>query len=151
VEELTELAGEPCETPLAGSKCVSEEFDFEFQPDCSKSGYYAAVADPKGTSVLNGAPPKDTVERAVLSQGQLVCVQAIARPGDRPSYLFVTAVSSANAESCADCKGFGARHIAWKGQHGLAPCTELAEGRYEGNCVIGWVDSQDMKLLGKLK
>ena len=151
VGELVKLAGEPCETPLAASKCLSKEFDFEFQPDCASSGYYAAVSNPKGASVLNGAPPKDTIELAVLSQGQLVCVQAIARPGDRPSYLFVTAISTADTDSCIACKNFGPRKLTWKIKHNSSPCEKTTSGRYEGGCVTGWVDSEEMELLGKLK
>lgn len=151
MDELVKLAGKPCEVPLTASKCMSKEFDFEFQPDCASSGYYAAVRSPKGAPVLNGAPPKDTIEIATISQGQLVCVQAVARPGKKPSYLFVTTISTANGEICAACGEFGARKVIWNGKHNSSPCIRTASGRYEGGCVTGWVDSEEMELLGKLK
>jgi hypothetical protein len=151
VAELVKLAGKPCETSPAGLHCMSEGFDFELAPDCVERGYYAGVSNPSGASLVNGAPPKDTIERAVLAQGQLACVQIIARPGKTPSHLFVTAIPSAKAKACSTCGKYGARKVVWRVRHDSASCLERAAGRYEGGCAMGWVDSSDMELMGKLR
>jgi hypothetical protein len=151
VDELVKLAGEPCETKLSNAKCMSEEFDFELAPDCARTNYYAAVKNEEGVSVANGAPPKDTIERAVLARGQLVCVQAIARAGKKPSYLFATAVSAAHVGTCSGCNKYGASNAAWRSRHDPSLCVEIAPGRYTGGCVTGWVDAEKMEFLGNLR
>ncbi len=151
VPELVKLSGKPCETAPTGLKCLSEGFDFELSPDCAKSGYYAGVRNPAGASLLNGVPPHDTVERAVLPQGQLVCVQVVARPGKHPAYLFVTAIPAAKIEACPGCGKYGERKVAWRARRIPSSCVEIAAGRYEGGCAMGWVDSNDMELMGTLK
>ena len=151
VAELVKLSGKPCETTPTGLKCLSEGFDFELSPSCAESGYYAGVRNPNGASLLNGVPPHDTVERAVLTQGQLVCVQVVARPGKRPAYLFVTAIPAKKIEACSGCEKYGERKVAWRVRHTSSSCVEIGAGRYEGGCAIGWVDSNDMELMGKLE
>ena len=151
VDELVKLAGEPCETQVSNAKCMSEEFDFELAPDCARTNYYAGVKNHQGVSVANGSPPKDTIELAILSQGQLVCVQAIARAGKKPSYLFVTAISAAHLEACPTCSKYGASNVVWRIKHDPLPCVEIGSGRFTGGCVMGWVDSEKMELLGNLR
>ncbi len=151
VAELVKLSGKPCETVPTRLKCLSEGFDFELSPSCAESGYYAGVRNPHGASLSNGVPPHDTVERAVLPQGQLVCVQVVARPGKRPAYLFVTAIPMTKNEACSGCGKYGERKVAWRVRHTSSPCVEIGAGRYDGGCAMGWVDTNDMELMGKLK
>jgi hypothetical protein len=151
VTELVKIAGNPCETPLQNIHCMSKESDFEFVPDCSAHGYYAAVKNFRGTELLSKAPPQNNIIRSVLSQGQLVCVQAVAWIKTYPSYLFVTAVPNAEHSSCLGCKQYGAHTVKWRVPHIAGPCVETAQGRFEGGCAVGWVEGDDMELLGNLK
>jgi hypothetical protein len=149
--ELVRLAGDPCETELKGSRCMSEESDFALIPDCAAAGYYAVVDNSLGTALLSKVPPKNNVVRATISRGQLVCVQAIARIKAYPSYLFVTAISNTGTKACSECNGYGSQRIDWKISHEDGPCIQTAPGRFEGGCAIGWVDADDLKLLGNAK
>jgi hypothetical protein len=151
VAELVKLAGDPCKTSLQNAHCMSEESDFELIPDCSAHGYYAAVKNTRGTELLSKVPPQNNIIRSVLSQGQLVCVQAVAWIKKYPSYLFVTAVPNAEQNSCPGCKQYGGHRIEWRVPHVAGPCVETALGRFEGGCAVGWVDGDDMELLGNLK
>lgn len=150
VAELIILAGSPCETVLQSAHCMSKESDFEFIPDCATHGYYAAVKNSSGADVLSQVPPQNNIIRSVLSHGQLVCVQAVARIKTYPSYLFVTSVPNAEND-CLGCKEYGSRKIEWRVQHAHGTCVQTARGRYVGDCAVGWVDGDDMKLLGNLK
>jgi hypothetical protein len=151
VEELAKLAGQPCETPLEGSRCMSDESDFELSPDCSVRANYATVRNPKGTVMLSRVPPQNNVVRSTISFGQLLCVQAIARIKNYPSYAFVTAIPSVRPSDCLSCAGFGTRKIVWQVPHKEQSCKEVAPGRFEGGCAIGWVDADDLELLENAK
>lgn len=151
VEELAKLAGEPCDTPLDGNHCTSDESDFELTPDCAVHGYYAAVKNPDGAAMLSKVPPQNNIVRSTISFGQLVCVQAVARIKNYPSYAFVTAISSVNPSVCTSCVGFGRRKIVWSVPHEDGSCKEVTPGRFEGGCAIGWVDGDDLTFLGNSK
>ena len=151
VEDLISVAGEPCDTQVRNGTCMNDEADVELIPDCASHGYYAAVKNPKGTSVLSNVPPQNNVVRSTISDGQLVCVQAAAWIKGYLSYAFVTAVSGANTTTCHDCAGHGDREVLWNVPHQQERCKEVAPGRFEGGCVVGWVDGDDLKLLGKTR
>jgi hypothetical protein len=107
---------------------MNDEDDIEFVPDCDARNYRALVNSRRGAVLLNRVPPRHDMRVNVLSYGQEVCVQGVARIGGYPAYLFVTAESPTVV--------------------GSPNCDQVASGRFEGACMTGWVDRDDMKLLG---
>ena len=149
-EELLKLAGNPCQTPLDGGRCRSEESDFDVTPDCWSQARYAVVTRVNGTNLLSRVPPQNNLIRAVLSVGQLVCVQSVAWIGRFPSYMFVTAIAKPKGD-CTACGEFGDRAIQWKASHPATACAQVAPGRFSGGCATGWVDGDDMRLIETTK
>lgn len=131
VEELVKLSGNPCDSSLVNSQCMNDEDDIKFIPDCDAGDYHAVVSKRAGTALLNAVPPRDTTRVAMLAHDKVVCVQGIARIGAYAAYLFVT--TDANITL------------------GSKKCEQVAPGRFEGGCAMGWVDRDDMKLLGNTK
>jgi hypothetical protein len=131
VEELVSLSGNPCDSPISNSKCMNDEDDIEFVPDCDARDFRAVVSRRRGAILLNRVPPRHDMRVKVLPYGQEVCVQGVARIGVYPAYLFVTADLPTTV--------------------GSPRCKQIAPGRFEGACATGWVDRDDMKLLGNTK
>ena len=127
--ELVKLSGNPCDSPLVDSQCMNDEDDIRFIPDCEAGGYHAVVSKRAGAALLNKVPPRNDIRVSVLAFGKVVCVQGIARIGAYPAYLFVTAETNLDSRKC----------------------EQVAPGRFEGSCAIGWVDRDDMELIDNTK
>ena len=130
VAELVKLSGNPCDSPVVDSQCMNDEDDIKFTPDCDAKGFHAVVSKRAGAALLNRVPPRNDTRVHLLAFGKVVCVQGVARIGTYPAYLFVT----------TDAKTAAAKK-----------CEQVAPGRFEGDCAMGWVDRDDMKLLGNTK
>jgi hypothetical protein len=149
LRDLANTVGASCDDPFTGANCTGGDYDVELRPDCGPDGLFAGVSDPKGALLIDKAPPEDTVRRATLAQGQIVCVEAIARAGDSASYYYVVAVSALDVEACKTspvCKRYGDRKIDWHVPHDEAGCREVSKGRFEGNCAAGWVRESRLEI-----
>lgn len=152
LRELASTVGASCDDPDTGANCTGGDYDVELRPDCGPDGLFAGVSDPKGALLIDKAPPEDTVRRATLAQGQIVCVEAIARAGDSASYYYVVAISASDVEACktnAVCKRYGDRKIDWHVPHEEANCREVSKGRFEGVCAAGWVRESRLEIFSK--
>ncbi|MCW0398844.1 hypothetical protein NB688_000658 [Xanthomonas sacchari] len=152
VQQLLQSSGVQCEDSKTARNCTAgnldagDYYDVELTADCGAQGFFAGVANAKGTPALNVVPTTGShaAPRATFSQGQLVCVQGIARAGQNPMYYYVVAIP---ADSVAQCKGnalcqqYGDRPIQWSSRASGDACHVAAPGRYAGNCAQGWVSA----------
>ena len=147
--ELGKIIGVTCKNPDTGDRCVGGDYDVELWPDCSDEGQFAGVVASKGALLIDKAPPDDSVRRAMLSQGQFVCIQAIARAGASASYYYVVAVptSVANCRATSPCDKYGNRKVNWLIPHKGKVCREIAPGRFDGDCAEGWVRESNLEIL----
>lgn len=152
VQQLVQSSGVQCEDSktvrncTAGNLDAGDYYDVELTADCGEHGFFAGVADTKGAPALNAVPTTGShaTPRATLSQGQLVCVQGIARAGQNPMYYYVVAVPAESVAKCkgnALCKQYGDRPIKWTSPANGAACHAAAPGHYAGNCAQGWVSA----------
>jgi hypothetical protein len=153
LRELSNIVGATCENPDAGERCFAGDYDVELLPGCSGDGLYAGVVAADGALLIDKAPPDDSVRRAMLSQGQLVCIQAIARAGASASYYYVVAVDRPDLPKClagSECDGqFGGRNVKWLVSHGDRACIQIASGRFEGDCASGWMRESNLSILNR--
>ena len=150
IRELSMIVGATCDNPDTGERCFGGDYDVELRPNCKGDGLLAGVIAADGALLIDKAPPDDSVRRAMLSQGQLVCIQAIARAGASASYYYVVAVRKSDLPKCltgSECGQFDGRKVKWLISHGKSPCMEAAPGRFEGDCVAGWTDEAALKVL----
>lgn len=151
--ELAGLVGAVCEKPSEGRKCVAGDYDVELLPACGTSDYYyGGVSEPSGALLIDKAPPEDTVRRATLGLGQIVCIQAIARAGQNPSYYYVTAVPVASIPKCKEnklCERYGDRETKWRVMRPTQKCTVDSFGKFSNGCASGWIDSSDLELFSE--
>jgi hypothetical protein len=136
--ELSKIVGATCDDPDSGYRCFGGDYDIELLPDC---GDFAGVIAPKGALLIDKAPPDDSVRLAVLSRGQLVCIQAIARAGASASYYYVVALADPTPGT------FGERKIEWLAPRQENPCRMVSKGRFEGSCAAGWTDEVGVSVL----
>ena len=145
--ELAEQAAVHCDNPVKGDRCEAGDYDVELLVDCGRGGFFAGVANENGAVLVDKAPPEDTIERATLPQGQIACIQAIARAGQDPAWYYVTAMPVASIEACASnplCVTYGDRKVEWRIPHEGATCHSIGPGRYAGACASGWVRASDL-------
>ena len=150
LRELSKIVGATCENADTGDRCFGGDYDVELRPDCSGHGLLAGVIATDGALLIDKAPPDDSVRRAMLSQGQLVCIQAIARAGASPSYYYVVAVRRSDLPKClasSECGQFDGRNVKWLISHGNKACTESASGRFDGDCAAGWIRESKVSIL----
>jgi hypothetical protein len=149
LRELSKIVGANCENADTGEGCSGGDYDVELHPGCGGDGLFAEViAD--GALLIDKAPPDDSVRRAALSRGQLVCIQAIARAGASASYYYVAAVPKSGAGKCRTdrkCGQFGAHPVRWFVPHGERGCTEAASGRFDGDCAVGWIRESNLAVI----
>jgi hypothetical protein len=154
--ELAGIVGVECRDPDKGEKCFTapddphggDYWDVELLPDCGEHGFFGGVVEPSGATIVDKVPPEDTVRRATLSKGQIVCIQAIARAGQQPMYLYVVALPAASIAACKDnplCEMYGDRQVTWHAPHGDANCRMVANGRFEGACAAGWIYDKELE------
>lgn len=152
VQQLLQSSGVQCEDGKTARNCTAgnldagDYYDVELTADCGAQGFFAGVADAKGTPALTVVPTTGShaTPRATLSQGQLVCVQGIARAGQNPMYYYVVAIPADSVAKCkgnALCKQYGDRPIQWASPANGDACHATAQGRYAGNCAQGWVSA----------
>lgn len=150
LRELSKIVGATCDNPDTGDRCFGGDYDVELLPDCGSKGLFAGVIAPKGALLIDKAPPDDSVRRAMLSQGQLVCIQAIARAGASASYYYVVAVSKSDVAKClanSECDRFDGHTVKWLVQHGDSACRRVASGRFDGDCAVGWVRESNLVII----
>lgn len=150
LRELSTIVGATCDNPDAGERCFGGDYDVELRPDCNGGGLIAGVIAAGGALLIDKAPPDDSVRRAMLSQGQLVCIQAIARAGASASYYYVVAVRKSDLPKClagSECGQFDGRDVNWLVSHGNRECMEIASGRFDGDCASGWTRESNLSIL----
>lgn len=154
--EFSKEIGVQCREPDKGEHCIAQEsdpnsadyFDVELRPECNENGLYAAVISDQGAELVNKLPPRDTKITAVLSQGQFVCVRAIARIGQDVSRYYVTAVPVSDVAGCDGnelCRIYGNRSIEWRIPHDGSLCRRSPSGLH-GACASGWVIEKDLEV-----
>jgi hypothetical protein len=132
---------------IGGKPENGDIYDVELRPDCGPDGFFGGVAAETGAELRDALPPKDEASPAVLAQGQLVCIQAVAGPGQDPSYFYVVAVPVADVPACRGnrlCVTYGDRAVAgWKGHSGV--CHIAADKRTSNACPQGWARREDIE------
>ena len=150
--ELSAIAGVDCKDPDNGLACstgnyeVGDYYDVVMSPGCGEKGLFAIVKNKRGAGLLDWAPPKDTVVRATLAEGQLVCIQATAHIKGLPSYYYVTVVPVASIKSCVGnhaCAMYGDREVKWHVKHEGGVCQSDGPWVFSGDCATGWADAED--------
>jgi hypothetical protein len=147
IAELAEQAAVHCGNSVKGDRCEAGDYDVELLLDCGRGGFFAGVASENGAVLVDKAPPEDTIQRATLPQGQIACIQAIARAGQNPAWYYVTAMPVASIEACVSnplCVTYGDRKVEWRVPHKGATCHSTGPGRYAGVCAAGWVRASDL-------
>jgi len=153
--ELAKEVGVQCREPDKGEGCVAQDdsdpvaadyFEVELHPGCDMAGLYGGVVVDRAV-LANKLPPRDTMVKAILSKGQLVCIQAIARIGGSISRYYVTAVSASSVAACKVsnlCRIYGDRRIQWPVPPADSSCR-LEPSRSKGNCLSGWVAEESLE------
>lgn len=149
---MIKASGVTCANPLSGTGCTAgnidagDFYDVELLPECGDTGFFAGVARATGADILDAVPATGSTATttARLAQGQLVCVQGIARTGQNPRYYYVIAIPASSVAACKNatlCETYGDRPIKRLKPTGGAACRPAAQGRYVGDCAQGWVDA----------
>ncbi|MCC8619829.1 hypothetical protein LN456_18535 [Xanthomonas vesicatoria] len=149
---VIQASGVTCTTLLSGTGCTAgnidagDFYDVELLPECGDTGFFAGVARATGADLLDAAPATGSTATATarLAQGQLVCVQGIARAGQQPRYYYVVAIPANSVAACKNaalCETYGDRPIKRLKPTGSAACRPATQGRYVGDCAQGWVDA----------
>lgn len=153
---LAELLGARCDETASGRGCIlgnldaGDYYDLEFSPGCGANGLFAGVAA-ADAALLDTLPVtgSSVQTNATLGQGQLVCVQAIARTG-QPAYYYVAAISPENVPACEQrelCERYGMRPVDLGAQarSGIA-CTVDTTGHVLGDCGRGWINAKSLEV-----
>lgn len=155
--ELAGIVGVECKDPDRGIGCISNAddyertgdfYDVELLPDCGEYAFFGGVLERGGALLIDKLPPEDTTRRATLAEGQFVCVQAIARTGQQPLYLYVTTIPVSAVAACRQskmCEIYGERTVEWHVPHGSHPCRLVAPGRLSSGCASGWTEDKSIE------
>lgn len=137
--------GVQCETRkgrldcLGGKPEYGDIYDVELMPDCGAGGFFGGVVEQKGAELRDVLPPNDKETQAVLSKGQIVCIRAIGRAGQQPSYFYVSTMPMSDIALCKGnrlCDLYGDRAVQWHGSP--TPCPPPA---MSSACAEGWIDA----------
>ncbi|WP_155914443.1 hypothetical protein [Lysobacter sp. HA18] len=132
---------------IGGKPENGDIYDVELMPTCGPDGFFGGVSDDKGTELRDALPPKDEATPAVLSAGQLICIQAIGRAGQDPSYFYVAAVPVADVPTCRGnrlCSTYADRSAT--GWHlDATKCHIASNGRPTEDCPQGWARREDIE------
>lgn len=151
--DFARTLGAHCDDPNKGRDCVTgnmdtgDFYDIELSPNCSEYGFFAGISATEAP-LLDTLPVTGSKARinAKLSQGQLVCVQATARTGQRPAYYYVIALSPSNVAACRNkpiCNQHGDRQISFVARPPTGKaCSRTIYGDHQGDCADGWVDAK---------
>ncbi|GAB6194824.1 hypothetical protein [Lysobacter xanthus] len=127
---------------IGGKPENGDIYDVELRPDCGADGFFGGVADDSGAELRDALAPNDEATLAVLSKGQLVCIQAIARAGQQPDYFFVSTIQRSAVPSCRGnrlCDMYGDRRVDLRSTPRECPVTR------DTSCVAGWVDADALE------
>ncbi|MCC4632161.1 hypothetical protein LL970_02680 [Xanthomonas dyei pv. eucalypti] len=149
---VIKASGVTCANPLSGTGCTAgnidtgDFYDVELLSDCGDTGLFAGVARATGADIRDTVPATGSTATATarLTQGQLVCVQGIARTGQNPRYYYVFAIPASSVAACNNatlCETYGDRPIKRLKPTGGAACRPAVQGRYVGDCAQDWVDA----------
>ncbi|MFO3704601.1 hypothetical protein ACI6Q5_06345 [Xanthomonas codiaei] len=149
---VIQASGVTCTTPLSGTGCTAgnvdagDFYDVELLPECGDKGFFAGVARTSGADILDAVPATGSTATATahLAQGQLICIQGIARAGQHPRYYYVVAIPASSVAACKNaalCQTYGDRPIKRLQPTTGAACRPAAQGRDTGDCAQGWVDA----------
>ena len=153
VAALVKASGVQCSDARAGKGCTAGDiasgdfYDVELSPGCGAQGFFAGVADAKGSEALDRVPSTGSkaVATARFAQGQLVCVQAIGRAGQNPQYYFVTSVPASSVAACKAgsplCTTYGDRPIQHLQRDRSQPCLPAS-----AQCAQGWVSAKALEV-----
>ena len=132
---------------IGGKPENGDIYDVELMPDCGADGFFGGVASDAGTELRDALPPEDETTPAVLARGQLVCIQAIGRVAQDPSYFYVTAVPPSAIAACRSnrlCETYGTRTAS--GWHlDATKCHLSPGGRPTDACPQGWARREDIE------
>lgn len=132
---------------IGGAPENGDIYYVELRPDCGPDGFFGGVTAVRGSELRDALPPKDELTPAVLARGQLVCIQAIARAGQDPSYFYVAVVPVADVPACRGnplCTMYGDRAgSGWSG--GTGTCRIASNGRPSDACPQGWARREDIE------
>lgn len=128
--------------------CDSGEYDVERRPGCGDDGFFGGVSADGGALLVDRLPPGDTVRRATLPEGQIVCIEAIARAGQQPAWYFVTQFSRAAIRACTRnrlCETYGDRPVKAEAEGAAATCRAVSMGEVSAGCVSGWTNADGIE------
>lgn len=149
--------GAQCKNPETGQGCIignmeaGDYYDVELNPGCSENGVFGGVIA-NGPALLDTLPVtgSNARETARLSKNQLLCVQAVARAGQTPSYYHVVALNPSQIEACSHqpaCSRYQAVHIELAGQSSSGnECTLDSDLRATDGCAQGWIDADSVEI-----
>nr|WP_199680201.1 MULTISPECIES: hypothetical protein [unclassified Xanthomonas] len=131
----------------AGNLDAGDFYDVDVLPECGDDGFFAGVSRASGAEALDAVPATGSAATATahLAQGQLVCIQAIARGGQNPRYYYVVTIPASRVAACKDsalCETYGDRAIRRLKPADGTLCRAAAQGRHVGDCAQGWIDAQ---------
>ncbi|WP_228332108.1 hypothetical protein [Xanthomonas campestris] len=131
----------------AGNLDAGDFYDVDVLPECGDDGFFAGVWRASGAEALDAVPTTGSAATATahLAQGQLVCIQAIARGGQNPRYYYVVTIPASGVAACNDsalCETYGDRPIRRLRPADGTLCRAAAQGRHVGDCAQGWIDAQ---------
>ena len=115
-------------------------YDVQLQAGCGDDGFFAAVYQTGGAGILPRLPTQAGAAHAhdaTLADKQFVCIQAIARQGQTPTYYHVQAMDPAQVDACRD-DATCADHRPPAG----ATCT-IATPQ---GCASGWVKADTLEV-----
>jgi hypothetical protein len=141
-----------CADAARGLDCTTgnpdngDTFGVRMYSGCGDSGLFGGVT--AEAYLFDRYPPKSGAWPASLHKGQFVCILAEAgSPGEAYLYYVVETPTESVAD-CADnnlCKDYGSRPVAWHVPRSGAECRATGRGAFEGDCAMGWVDSENVE------
>ena len=115
-------------------------YDVELQAGCGDDGFFAAVLQTGGAGILPRLPTQAGAPHehgATLADKQFVCIQAIARQGQRAAYYHVRAMDPAQVDACRD--------DATCAEHRPAADAACTLATPQG-CASGWVKADALEV-----
>jgi hypothetical protein len=129
-----------------GNPDNGDTFDVRMYSGCGASGLFGGVT--AEANLFDRYPPKSGAWPASFHKGQFVCILAEAgSPGEAYLYYVVETPTDSVAD-CAEsslCKDYGSRPVTWHVPRSGAECRATGRGAFEGDCAMGWVDSENVE------
>lgn len=124
----------------AGLADNGQAYEVELQAGCGDDGFFAAVFQAGGADVvpqLSSPSGAAHAQAASLPDKQFVCIQAIARQGQRAAYYHVQAMDPAQVDACRD--------DATCAEHRPAADAACTMATPQG-CASGWVKADALEV-----